>query len=169
VFTARRRNRPRSAGATRPLAGASSCERRLATVKQYCATCHNDRVEDGGCQLRRTDAGRHRHASRLFEKAVRKMRGRVMPPPSARQPARRTWTRWWPGSRIRSTGRHGPAYLRDNVGLHRLNRKEYANAVRDLLAVEFDATECLPADDVADGFDNIARRCRCRPPSSSST
>ena len=49
------------------------------------------------------------------------------------------------------------------VVLHRLNRKEYANAVRDLLAVDFDATEVLPADDVAEGFDNIATALQVSP------
>ena len=51
----------------------------------------------------------------------------------------------------------------DRVVLHRLNRKEYANAVRDLLAVDFDASEVLPADDVAEGFDNIATALQVSP------
>jgi hypothetical protein len=57
----------------------------------------------------------------------------------------------------------GKAHVRDQVVLHRLNRKEYANAVRDLLAVEIDSTELLPADDIAEGFDNIATALQVSP------
>ena len=70
---------------------------------------------------------------------------------------------WWRGSSRRSTGRRAQAHIPDRLVLHRLNRKEYANAVRDLLAVEFDATEVLPADDVSDGFDNIAAALQVSP------
>src|SRR4030095_10073955 len=55
------------------------------------------------------------------------------------------------------------AHTRDRIVLHRLNRKEYSNAVRDLLAVDFDATEVLPPDDVAEGFDNIAEALQVSP------
>ncbi len=99
----------------------------------------------------------------LFEKAIRKLRGRVMPPPGARQPepaAVDSLVVWLEDSLDRAAS---PAYLRDQVGLHRLNRKEYANAVRDLLNVEVDAAELLPADDVADGFDNIASALQVSP------
>ncbi len=99
----------------------------------------------------------------LFEKAVRKMRGRVMPPPSARQPepaAVDSLVAWLENSLDRAAG---PSYLRDDVELHRLNRKEYANAVRDLLAVQVDTAALLPADDVSDGFDNIASALQVSP------
>ncbi len=99
----------------------------------------------------------------MFEKAVRKMRGRVMPPPGARQPdaaAIDSLVAYVEDSLDRTAR---SAHVPDRVVLHRLNRKEYANAVRDLLAVEFDSTEVLPADDVAEGFDNIATALQVSP------
>ena len=120
-------------------------------------------LEDGRRQLRGTDPDSIAKHPDLFEKAVRKLRGRVMPPPGARQPepaAVDSLVAWLEDSLDRAAG---PAYLRDDVELHRLNRKEYANAVRDLLAVEVDAAALLPADDVADGFDNIASALQVSP------
>ena len=99
----------------------------------------------------------------VMEKAVRKMRGRVMPPPGAKQPdaaSLDSLVAWLETSLDKAAGRE---HLRDRVVLHRLNRKEYANVVRDLLQVEFNATEVLPADDVADGFDNIAAALQVSP------
>ena len=99
----------------------------------------------------------------MFEKAVRKMRGRVMPPPGARQPppaAIDSLIGWLETSLDRAAGQ---AHLRDKIVLHRLNRKEYSNAVRDLLSVDFDADTVLPADDVAEGFDNIAEALQVSP------
>jgi hypothetical protein len=98
-----------------------------------------------------------------LEKAVRKMRGRVMPPPGARQPdpaAIDALVAWLEGALDRA---ESPAHVPDRVVLHRLNRKEYANAVRDLLAVDVDTGELLPADDVAEGFDNIAEALQVSP------
>ena len=121
--------------------------------------------EDGRRQLRRPHARRaSRSTPTLFEKAVRKMRGRVMPPPGARQPdaaAADSLVAWLEA--VARPARPARRTCRDRVVLHRLNRKEYANAVRDLLAVEFDAAELLPADDVADGFDNIAAALQVSP------
>ena len=113
--------------------------------------------QDGGRQLRRPDAAEAspQHPD-LFEKAVRKMRGRVMPPPGARQPEpAAAGLRWSAGSRIRSTARRsglparrGGAAPAQSQGV----RERGARSAR----VEVDAAELLPADDVSDGFDNIA-------------
>ncbi|HEY6510134.1 MAG TPA: DUF1592 domain-containing protein, partial [Vicinamibacterales bacterium] len=144
-------------------AGAQTADAQLATIKQYCAGCHNDRTKVGGVSFDGlTPASIGQHAE-VFEKAVRKVRARVMPPPGVRQPdpaAADALVAWLEDSLDRAAS---PAYLRDQVALHRLNRKEYANAVRDLLAVEIDAAELLPADDVADGFDNIATALQVSP------
>ena len=99
----------------------------------------------------------------VFEKAVRKMRGRVMPPPGARQPdgvVLDSLVAYLEDSLDKAAGK---SHLSDQVVLHRLNRKEYANAVRDLLAVDIDASELLPADDIAEGFDNIATALQVSP------
>jgi mono/diheme cytochrome c family protein len=148
-----------SAGAQSP----ADAEKPLATVKQYCAGCHNDRAKVGGVSFDGVTAASIGERAEVLEKAVRKMRGRVMPPPGARQPeaaAVDLLVSWLEHSLDRAAGR---AHVPDRVVLHRLNRKEYANAVRDLLAVDFDASEVLPADDVAEGFDNIAAALQVSP------
>jgi mono/diheme cytochrome c family protein len=144
---------------------ASTSDARLATVKQYCAGCHNDRLKTGGVSfdgLTRENIGQR---AEVFEKAVRKLRGRVMPPPGARQPdaAAADSLVAWLEETLDHAGASAPAHLPDQVVLHRLNRKEYSNAVRDLLAVNVDASEFLPADDIADGFDNIATALQVSP------
>ncbi len=99
----------------------------------------------------------------VFEKAVRKLRGRVMPPPGSRQPdaAAADGLIAWLETSLDKTA--GQAHVPDKIVLHRLNRKEYANAVRDLLAVDFDASGVLPADDIVEGFDNIAAGLQVSP------
>src|SRR5688572_22022207 len=145
------------------VASRADAEKQLATVKQYCAGCHNDRMKTAGVSFDGLTADSIHERADVLEKAVRKMRGRVMPPPGARQPDAASidsLVGWLEQSLDRTAGRE---HVRDRVVLHRLNRKEYTNAVRDLLAVDFDATEVLPADDVAEGFDNIADALQVSP------
>jgi mono/diheme cytochrome c family protein len=149
--------------APQPASVAQTPDAQLATIKQYCVTCHNDRAKIGGVSFEGITADSVGQRAETFEKAVRKLRGRVMPPPGARQPqseATDSLIAWLESSLDHAAGQK---HIRDEVVLHRLNRKEYANAVRDLLAVDFDATEVLPADDVADGFDNIATALQVSP------
>src|SRR5215475_3225440 len=137
----------------------------LATIKQYCGGCHNDRMKAAGVSFDGLTADGIAQRTDVFEKAVRKLRGRVMPPPNARQPdqaAVDALVSWLEDSLDRAAAA-GPSHLPDQVVLHRLNRKEYANAVRDLLAVDFNAAEILPADDIAEGFDNIASALQVSP------
>src|SRR5262249_21345347 len=138
-------------------------DKQLATVKQYCAGCHNDRAQTAGVSFDGVTPESISQRAEVFEKAVRKLRGRVMPPPGARQPdgeAVDSLVAWLEDSLDRAGGQ---ARVRDEIVLHRLNRKEYGNAVRDLLAVEIDASELLPADDIAEGFDNIAAALQVSP------
>jgi mono/diheme cytochrome c family protein len=137
----------------------------LATVKQYCATCHNDRTKAAGVSFEGLTPEMIGQHADVFEKAVRKLRGRVMPPPNARQPEQAAVDSLvaWLEESLDRAGAAGPSHLPDDVFLHRLNRKEYANAVRDLLSVDFNAAEILPADDVAEGFDNIASALQVSP------
>jgi mono/diheme cytochrome c family protein len=154
---------PRTAAQAPPAPSAADAEKQLGTIKQYCVTCHNDRAKVGGLSLEGLTAATIAQRADVMEKAVRKMRGRVMPPPNARQPeaaAIDALVAWLEGSLDRAAGQ---AHLTDKLVLHRLNRKEYANAVRDLLAVDFDAEDVLPADDVAEGFDNIASALQVSP------
>src|SRR5215469_12871026 len=141
----------------------TAADAQLATVKQYCVGCHNDRAKTGGVSfegMTATSIGQHPD---LFEKAVRKLRGRVMPPPGAKQPDGATVDSLVSWLETSLDHAEGQAHVPDQVILHRLNRKEYANAIRDLLAVDVDANELLPQDDTAEGFDNIATALQVSP------
>ena len=154
---------PTTTAAPTTATAASTGDAQLATIKQYCVTCHNDRAKTGGVSFEGVTADSIGQHADVYEKAVRKLRGRVMPPPGAKQPesaAVDSLVAWLETSLDRV---EAPAHVRDRVVLHRLNRKEYSNAVRDLLAVDFNATEVLPADDIAEGFDNIADALQVSP------
>jgi mono/diheme cytochrome c family protein len=125
-----------------------------AVVDQYCVTCHNARLKTAGLLLDELDLSRLADHAELGEKIVRKLRAGLMPPPGARRPDAGTMTSlvgWMETALDRGAATHLPP-----PGLHRLNRTEYANAIRDLLALEVDPTKFLPADDSTRGFDNIA-------------
>jgi hypothetical protein len=135
----------------------------LATVKQYCLGCHNDKAKVGGVTFDGITADSVAKDPELFEKAVRKLRGRVMPPPGAKQPdgkAVDSLVAWLEDSLDRVPSQ---ARITDQVVLHRLNRKEYENAVRDLLSVDVNGGELLPQDDTAQGYDNIAAALQVSP------
>src|SRR5262245_52017716 len=145
VFTAS----PSMQGTTTAQASAGAAQ--LGTIKEYCAGCHNDRAKTGGVSFEGLTAANIGERAEVFEKAVRKLNGRVMPPPGARQPDAKavdSLVAWLEGSLDRAETR---AHVPDQLVLHRLNRREYANAVRDLLTVEIDAEKILPADDTVEG------------------
>ncbi len=160
VFTAPQAPAPSSpASAAQP----GDAQKHIATITQYCVACHNDRAKTAGVSFQGLTAESIGQHAEVFEKAVRKIRGRVMPPPGSRQPDSATvdsLVAWLETSLDRAASQ---LHVRDKVVLHRLNRKEYTNAVRDLLAVEFDAASTLPADDVAEGFDNLAEALQVSP------
>jgi len=154
---------PQDEGRPKTAPTSVSADAQMATVKQYCVTCHNDRAKTGGVSFEGMTAESVGQHADVFEKAVRKLRGRVMPPPGSRQPdsaAVDSLVGWLETSLDRVEAK---AHITDRLVLHRLNRKEYSNAVRDLLAVDYDATEVLPVDDIAEGFDNIATALQVSP------
>ena len=113
--------------------------------------------EDGGLAFDNVDLRDVAEHAEVWEKAMRKLRGGMMPPPGARRPDRRgrRHVRDLARARARCRGR-GASRIRAACALHRLNRAEYANAIEDLLGVRIDAAALLPKDDEADGFDNVA-------------
>jgi hypothetical protein len=130
------------------------------TVSQYCATCHNERnrtsATASGVLLDHVDFTRIVENGELWEKVIRKMRAGAMPPAGMPRPdaaAHEALVSFLETTLDRaavsrpSPGRPSP---------HRLNRAEYANAIRDLLALDVDPAALLPPDDSADGFDNNA-------------
>jgi mono/diheme cytochrome c family protein len=127
-----------------------------AVLQRYCLTCHNARVKAGGLLLDQLDVDRPDRHAESWEKVVRKLRTGMMPPSGAPRPDRATLDRLASGVET-ALDRAAAASLNPGApGLHRLNRVEYANAVRDLLDLPIDATTLLPGDDSSDGFDNIA-------------
>jgi mono/diheme cytochrome c family protein len=135
----------------------------LATVKTYCATCHNDKAKTGGVSFEGITAASIAKDPELFEKAVRKLRGRVMPPPGAKQPDGKAVDSLVAYLETSLDKLPNEAHVTDQVVLHRLNREEYQHAVHDLLLVDVNAAEMLPPDDSAQGFDNIASALQVSP------
>src|ERR1700693_3890747 len=130
-------------------------ESQWSTIQTYCFGCHNEYVKAGNLFLDQLSAESVPEHPEIFEKAVRKLRGRQMPPPGAPQPSQQQVDALigWLESTLDKSGQ---AHLAGHVGVERLNRTEYANAVQDLLAVEIDPTKYLPADIAVEGFSNIA-------------
>jgi mono/diheme cytochrome c family protein len=129
-------------------------------LDQYCVACHNDRAEVAGLTLQTVALQRVGHPEEddavIWEKVIRKLRAQSMPPVGRRRPEPAAYERmasWLEGTIDAS------AAVTPNPGrpvVHRLNRAEYTNAIRDLLALDIDGREWLPADDSGYGFDNIA-------------
>ena len=127
-----------------------------ALVNQYCIGCHSERLKTGGLSLEGASPERVDADAETWEKVVRKVRAGLMPPAGAKRPDRVTLDAF-AASLENAIDR--AAATHPNPGrtpLHRMNRVEYANAIRDLLSLQVDATTLLPADDSSRGFDNIA-------------
>ena len=125
-------------------------------LTQYCVTCHNQTAKTGGLALDTLDLANVGKSAETWEKVVRKIRSGMMPPSGSRRPERAVLDSFATELEAR-LDRAGIANPNPGApGLHRLNRTEYANAIRDLLDLEVDVTTLLPSDDSNDGFDNIA-------------
>jgi mono/diheme cytochrome c family protein len=127
-----------------------------AVLEQYCVTCHNQRLSTAGLAIDAIDFGSIRSHADTLERMVRKLRTRTMPPPGVPHPgdAALADLASWLETELDGAWATSPEPARPR--LHRLNRTEYAYAIRDLLALEIDATSLLPADDSSYGFDNVA-------------
>jgi mono/diheme cytochrome c family protein len=126
-----------------------------ATVDRFCIACHRGNTPAAGLHLDTFDFANFETNGATWEKLARKLRNREMPPADMRRPDESTYKAL---VEYVESGRDRLAEMKPNPGrptLHRLNRTEYGNAVRDLLALEMDVTDLLPADDIGYGFDNI--------------
>ncbi|MEP7310185.1 MAG: DUF1592 domain-containing protein [Acidobacteriota bacterium] len=126
-----------------------------AVLDKYCVTCHNQRTRTGGLALDTLDLAHVEAQPAIWETVARKVRTRAMPPQGMPRPdeaAMASLTSWLSGELDRAGAVPNPG----RPLLHRLNRAEYGNVIRDLLAVEVDVRSLLPADDSAFGFDNNA-------------
>jgi hypothetical protein len=125
-------------------------------LDRYCVTCHNDQLRSGEVALDALDADRVGERADVWEKVLRKVQTRSMPPAGRPRPDGDTYDGF---AAWLETGLDRAAAAQPNPGrptIHRLNRLEYTNAIRGLLGLEIDAEALLPGDDLAYGFDNNA-------------
>ena len=143
---------PPQPGAASPVSPAAPAD----VVKQYCFGCHSQRVKAGGLVLETVDVSKPASHGEILEKVAMKLRAGMMPPAGSPRPSpevRNALVNYFESSL------DAAAVAAPNPGrpaLHRLNRAEYANAIRDLLALDIDPAVLLPPDDSSDGFDNNA-------------
>ncbi len=134
-----------------------------ALLDKYCVTCHNQRAKTANLTFDLMDLSHISNDAAIWERAVRKLRGGMMPPPGMPRPdaaAVDSFVTWLEDSLDQAAAANpNPG----SVSLHRLNRAEYANAIKELLAVDVDAAALLPTDDISNGFDNIASVLKVSP------
>jgi len=133
-----------------------------AALAKYCVTCHSERLKTAGLVIDPAGVARSGDQSETWEKVLRQLRAGTMPPPGAPRPQQAFYAR---AAGYLARELEASAAARPNPGsvplAHRLTRTEYANVIRDLLALpdlpkELDYTTLLPADNASSGFDNLA-------------
>jgi uncharacterized protein DUF1592/uncharacterized protein DUF1588/uncharacterized protein DUF1585/uncharacterized protein DUF1587/uncharacterized protein DUF1595/cytochrome c len=134
-----------------------------AFLTQYCVTCHNQRLKSGNLTLDTMDVANVRADVETWEKVVRKIRTGMMPPSGAKRPDRGVLDGFTGELEARLDRAADPLAPLATPALHRLNRTEYANAIRDLLALDVDVNTLLPADGSSQGFDNLAEALAASP------
>src|SRR5262245_58587923 len=141
---------PQSTSAPEPVAT------HRATINQYCVACHNERVKTAGLALDAAGIDRVSEHAEAWEKVVRKLRGRMMPPPGRPRPDEAAYDAVVSAleNSLDRAAAAAPNPGRTET-FRRLNRTEYQNAVRDLLALDVDVASLLPKDDASFGFDNV--------------
>ncbi len=140
----------------------AQADQQWAIIDTYCITCHNLDDYSGGLALDLMDQGSILSDAEVWEKVINKMRGRMMPPPGQDRPESHRFDEfvaWMEGNLDQPRPYVDPG----EKLLHRLNRTEYANAIRDLLKLDIDPASLLPVDGAEEGFDNIASALQVTP------
>src|SRR3984885_13303798 len=145
------------------LCAAASLSAHRAMLDHYCVTCHNQKLKTANLTFDTMDLTHVGKDAAVWERAVRKLGGGMMPPPGMPRPDLATVNSFVtflePSLDQAALASPNPG----TVSLHRLNRAEYANAIKDVLGVDVDAAALLPRDDISDGFDNIASVLKVSP------
>ncbi len=150
-------------GAGRLMAADAPATGHWAMLSTYCEKCHNATDWTGGIAFDTMQPQGIPQDAKVWEAAVSKLRGRMMPPPGEKQPDQASidsFVSWMEGNLDQAAARHPDAGY---VSLHRLNRVEYARAIKDLLDVEVDPAALLPQDTKSNGFDNVASVLKVSP------
>src|SRR5258705_810529 len=124
-------------------------------LNRYCVTCHNEKLKTAGLMLDKMDVEKVSEGAEVWEKVIRKLRTSAMPPAGLPRPDKAAYDSF---ATYLETALDSAAAAKPNPGrpgIHRLNRAEYANSIRDLLALDIDRESLLPADDSGYAFDNI--------------
>jgi mono/diheme cytochrome c family protein len=139
-----------------PAAGGAAAEQAKKTLDTYCVGCHNARVKAGGVAFDGLPLDTVHQNADVWEKSVRKLRGRLMPPPTSRQPSQAEIDTFvaWLEAKLDAEATAGPTA--GHVPAQRLTRTEFATTVNDLLGIELDAEQSLPAEIEVNGFENVA-------------
>jgi mono/diheme cytochrome c family protein len=154
---------PATAAAPARAAAPAAASAEAAFLTQYCIGCHNQRAKLGGLALETLDVSRVGPAAETWEKVVKKIRTGMMPPSGAKRPERAALDRFATELESRLDKAVDPNAALVTPALHRLNRTEYANAIRDLLALDVNVNTLLPADGSSQGFDNLAEALAVSP------
>src|SRR5262245_30954459 len=148
------------AAAPRPASPASA---ETTFLNQYCVTCHNQRLKTASLELDSLDVSKVGGDAETWEKVVKKIRTGMMPPSGAKRPDRQALDAFATELETRLDRAVDPTTALSTPALHRLNRTEYANAIRDLLALDIDVNTLLPPDGSSQGFDNLAEALAASP------
>ncbi len=127
-----------------------------ALLDKYCVTCHNDRAKTGGLVLEKIDLANIPANAEIWEKVIGKLRLGAMPPAGMPKPSQSDVNAFLTSLETSLDRAYAANPNPGRATLHRLNRTEYANSIRDLLALDVDASSLLPPDDESYGFDNNA-------------
>ena len=138
-------------------AASSLTQRTRAVVEQYCLDCHDEELKKGGLNLESMSRAEIRNHADEWERVIRKMRARHMPPIGKPRPPEATYDEVVArlSAALDQAALKNPTPGRTET-FRRLNRVEYQNAIRDLLSLDIDAATLLPKDDLSQGFDNIS-------------
>src|SRR6266699_757075 len=134
-----------------------------ALLDQYCVTCHNEKLKTAGLTLDRMDPARGAPDAEAWEKVVRKLRAGMMPPQGMPRPNAAAYEALTVALEAELDRAAAAKPQLGAAGVHRLNRTEYANAIRDLLGLDIDPAAYLPADDSSYGFDNVVSGLQVSP------
>ena len=143
-------------GAASQAATAPAATDQRALLDKYCVPCHNQRMKIAGLTLDTLDVHDLAAAPEIWEKVISKARGGLMPPTGRPRPDPQAFAAFASSLESELDRVAGLAPNPGRVPIHRLNRAEYTNAIRDLLALDVDGQSLLPADDSSHGFDNSA-------------